>query len=100
MIEIRCGKNEIDIKGHAEYGEAGKDLVCCAVSTLFFTLVDNLNEMPLNHLEINHSNGLGYVKAVTWQENKTVNTMFDFTIKGFELIAYNFPEYVKVSREG
>ena len=42
MIEITYTKSKdeftLDMTGHAGSNEPGKDLVCCAVSTLFFNV--------------------------------------------------------------
>lgn len=44
-IKIRQSWNdaEIIVFGHANYAEPGKDIVCSAVSTLFFTLVESID---------------------------------------------------------
>lgn len=35
MIRITLNKSTISIKGHADYAEQGKDIVCASVSTVF-----------------------------------------------------------------
>jgi uncharacterized protein YsxB (DUF464 family) len=47
MIKNRGKSFEIESKGHAGYGEKGKDIVCSAVSILLYTLVDSIDERDL-----------------------------------------------------
>ena len=32
----------LDVTGHAEHGKKGEDIVCSAISTLFYTLAESL----------------------------------------------------------
>ena len=35
---------ELEITGHAKYGNEGGDIVCAAISSLFYTLYETLNQ--------------------------------------------------------
>jgi hypothetical protein len=50
MVEVKYyqDKNEVAIKGHAQSGEAGHDLICAAVSALFWTLFVNATTYEQN----------------------------------------------------
>ena len=42
MVNIEITGQKIDITGHANYADHGKDIVCSAVSILFQTLVNSI----------------------------------------------------------
>ena len=39
MIRASCGGAHLTVRGHAGYGEDGKDIVCAAASALVYALV-------------------------------------------------------------
>ena len=45
MITVEVKEDEIQIIGHANYAEIGKDIVCSAVSTLYQNLIISLTEL-------------------------------------------------------
>ena len=48
QVQINCSSNQIRkmiVQGHAEYDDIGKDLVCAAVSSIMFGLLNALDEM-------------------------------------------------------
>lgn len=91
--------HSLEIQGHAQYGEMGKDIVCAAVSALFDTLAANARDMKqaggVVHLETVEEDGIGkiYCKAATRYEN-LVRLMFDMICKGLELVALEYPDFV------
>lgn len=44
MIRAVCGGTRLTVRGHAGYGEPGKDIVCAAVSALVYALAGVLQE--------------------------------------------------------
>ncbi len=46
-IAYNASKKEMSFSGHAGSAEKGKDLICCAVSTLFYTLKRSLEKLHL-----------------------------------------------------
>ena len=48
MLKVRVREKEnlmeIKMEGHADYAEAGKDIVCSACSILLFTLLEELQK--------------------------------------------------------
>ena len=85
----------VTIDGHALSGDPGKDLVCAAVSTLAFTLAQNLmmiDEDPAIRLD----QGFAKLKASHHGEyDKCVGMIFDTICIGFEMLAENYPGNVE-----
>ena len=87
---------ELKLDGHANYEESGKDIVCSAVSTLFYTLgnalfqsVDMLIEPPTFNEE------KGFLSCKPKEEYIVNITRTDWTILvGLEMVAENYPQNV------
>lgn len=82
------------ISGHAEYSEAGSDIVCAAVSALSQTaLLGLLHYIPQNviyHME--EENGFLTVRVEKCCEVSQV--IFHTMVLGLEQIAQQYPSYV------
>lgn len=97
MVEITYIPSEftVDIKGHAEYAEKGKDIVCSAVSCLFLTLAEALDKSKECLLQFEVNTEKGHIKAVPSALYKSTIQRTFFTIEtGFSLLADNYPENV------
>ena len=102
MINITFNPNtlELSLAGHADYGKKGEDIVCSAVSTLFYTLGQALIESE-NMLEefptINDDDGNGFIscKPKPEYEGNIARTYWTILI-GFQLIEQNYKDFVKI----
>ena len=100
MIEIKYNASELElnINGHAGYAEEGKDIVCSAVSCLFYTLAETLSSSTdyLKGYSINTEKG--HIKAIPKPQYKAVIQRTFFTIcTGLSMIAEEYPENVTFS---
>lgn len=100
MIQITFKPNtmELEINGHASHGKKGEDIVCSAVSTLFYTLAETLYQstemlsaMPIVKTE----DGVGYI----WSNAKppyegNVQMMYMTVLNGLRMVAENYPKNV------
>ena len=49
VYEVKDGTYlSLDVAGHAEYGEYGKDLICASVSSIMFGFMNALDELQEN----------------------------------------------------
>ena len=109
MIEIKCSKKkrdkltdyEISVKGHGEYAEYGKDIVCAAVSMLFTsaaqTLIDYNSEHPIPWFAYNLKAGDGYIQGSS--SSRKVEGVFDMLLTGIEMVSEIYPENVQFTRD-
>lgn len=103
MIEIKFIPDELtlSVSGHAGMEEKGKDIVCSAVSILFYTLIGSLmnaeEAFDEGDITYRYEDGDGYIscKPKKGWEN-TVKVIYQTVLIGMELIAENYPEYVKL----
>lgn len=90
---------ELEVTGHAGQDEKGKDIVCSALSMLFYTLADSLNKsehMLKKHPIIKMEDGNGYIKCKPRKEYQANITLMYWTIlNGFQLLAEEYPEYIE-----
>lgn len=95
MIEITIDKTNkiVDIRGHAGFAEAGKDVVCSAISTLFFTLIHNLQN-NCGKFKFDYGTSGAYIKLVK-HDTDSVGA-FRTVCSGFELVAHEYPDNVKI----
>ena len=102
MIEIKFNPSTfaLDIEGHAEYDEKGKDIVCSAISTLFYTLAESLyevREMMEEDIVFDDTDGRGHIECKPKSEYEGNLSLIYWTIlKGFEIVAKNYEKYVKL----
>lgn len=103
MIEIEYNpeKSSLTVFGHAHYGEKGKDIVCAAVSSLVCTVAQAvellykdgiLKDRPKTEL----SDGNAFIEWSAADDKKLIATAAtDYTIRGLERIAGEYPDYVR-----
>lgn len=102
MIEILYHRQDlkVTVKGHANYDEQGKDIVCSAVTSLMYCLgmfaeeyydADKLYFEPIVKLE---SGGSEVSIVVRGTFEKEARVVFDTICNGLELIAKTYPENV------
>ena len=106
MINITFNPSafELKVEGHANYGEKGEDIVCAAVSILFYTLAKALNDsekMLIEHPIIEEADGNGLISCRPKPEYEANVSLIYWTIlNGFELIEQNYEENLKFEVSG
>ena len=99
MINIKFNPKTftLDVKGHAEHGEKGEDIVCSAISTLFYTLYQSLYEGAnmLEDLSFSDKDGNGHLSCKPKAEYEAnVSLIFWTILNGFNLVAENYEKNV------
>ena len=90
---------EVKISGHAGYDRRGKDIVCSAVSILFYTLgealmqsMDMMEDYPI----VKDEEGDGLIVCTPKPEYRGKIARSYWTVtKGFEMLAEQYPKHVK-----
>lgn len=97
--------NRVEVKGHAQSGEAGHDLVCASASMLVYTLAAfarNTSKAKQSHkLVLKLNNGDSEVACKAKRPYKTAITLvFDSICAGFELLARSYPDNISYEIRG
>lgn len=110
MIEIVYDrdKHNVSAAGHAGSAEMGKDLICSAVSILFWTLGNNCYNLADEFknreglvVELKPGSSLiSLPKSSSESDDDIIRYTFDTLCCGFEFLAHEFPEYVSYTVKG
>lgn len=102
MIDITFDEKnlELSVKGHAEHGKKGEDIVCAAVSILFYTLAESLTEskeMFVQNPRIEMEDGNGTISCTPkGMYEANVLLMYWTVLNGFQLLASEYKDNVKL----
>ena len=104
-IEALYEENEfyLTIKGHAEYGEYGKDIVCSAVSILAFTLqkylADHVEELERLCIDGEEGNMVFSCTVKGWYSDNIREGILAI-LGGFEILSKNYEKNIHFSPKG
>lgn len=101
MIKISIKKNNnliesILIKGHAEYDESGKDIVCAAVSSIAITTVNGI--IKIDSTLINFEDKDGYLKIEILKHDKICDILINNMIDLLEQLSKQYSKYIKIMK--
>ena len=104
-IEYTRDKHRITVRGHANSGEAGHDLVCAAVSSLVYTIAAFVQNMSssgqLKARSIKLKSGDARVSCSPMVKYRAGTVIvFDAICGGFELLARQYPNYIRYEMVG
>lgn len=93
MINVKFNfkKNFVEIKGHAEFDEFGKDIVCSAVSIL----TQFVAEIIKNENSGEYKKKDGYLK-ISWKDNEISDKLIKYLHDALKSIEESYPDNLKV----
>ena len=94
MIEIRHDGGKVTVKGHANYAEPGRDIVCAAISTLSQVFVASVEELTAAKIKTAQTGG--YMEIVIEESTERAQVLLDSFLLGCQMVADEYPEYVRV----
>ncbi len=97
MIKIAIKSTNVVIKGHAEYEDRGKDIVCASVSSIVTTSINAI--LRFDNDAIDYESKEGLVKIDILKEDETTRKLIDNMIALLEELASDYPKNIKVERE-
>ena len=99
MIKVSISKNldTITIKGHAGYAEAGKDIVCAAVSSIVTTSINACLSVDETSLKYEEKEGLVVIDVLNHDETtiKIINNMINM----LEELAKQYKKNITIIKE-
>lgn len=95
MIKISIKEKQIIIKGHANYDELGKDIVCASVSSTVITTVNAILRIDSDAIKYSDDNGVT-IDIIKDDEitNKLINNLIDL----LEELEKQYPKYIEIRR--
>ena len=91
--------HEVSVKGHAQSGAEGHDILCASVSALFYTLLTNAMRLEGwgkgKILSYRHEKGDGYIQFKALNQGKAnANIVFETICEGFKMLAEEYPKNI------
>ena len=101
MIKVNVKKQnnkvyEIVIKGHAGYGEAGKDIVCAAVSSMAITTVNAIIRLDES---IDYEEKSGLLKIRVLKDTEVNEKLLDNLVNMLSELVIQYPENIEIRNE-
>ncbi|MBR1376602.1 MAG: ribosomal-processing cysteine protease Prp [Bacilli bacterium] len=95
MIKISIKDDEIIIKGHANFDDYGKDIVCASVSSIAITTINAIVEFDNTSIEV--ENDSGYLKIDILKHSKEIDILISNMIKLFKELESKYKENIKIN---
>lgn len=97
MIEVDFSRTEkgfrLHIEGHADYGDSGDDIVCAAVSGIFYALCGYLLNFKKDSIHVNAiESGLAEIEC-----GRECEDYLQLACLGFWQISITYPDNVRVN---
>ena len=95
MIKVSIKQKQIIIKGHANYDELGKDIVCASVSSMVITTVNAILRIDNDAIKYSDNNGVT-IDIIKDDEitNKLINNLIDLLLE----LEKQYPKYIEIRR--
>lgn len=91
MIQIRKQKSHLTIKGHANFGPYGQDIVCAMVTCLILTFIRSCDDK-----DIKYTLAEGDASISILRETVELKTRIDMLMTGLEEISEEYPEVISL----
>ena len=102
MIRYYPSDNELLMQGHAGTAPSGRDLVCCACSTLGYTLLQALDDRGIDYSVREDADAavLHVIADPLDDEREVCSTIFNTIASGLRALSAQFPEAVNYKESG
>jgi len=97
MIKCFVKKDEIRIKGHANYSELGKDIVCASVSSVIYTTVNCIMNIDNNSIKYTDDGNIITIKKIN--SNNIVDILLKTMIEILKDLENQYKENIKIESE-
>lgn len=96
MIKVEIENNKIEIKGHANYDDYGKDIVCASVSSIVITTINAIIEFDPESIYYEDLNNRILIEKLKDDDitNKLINNMIEL----LEELERSYKDNIKIIR--
>ena len=96
MIRVEIENNKIEIKGHANYDDYGKDIVCASVSSIVITTINAIIEFDPESIYYEDLNNRILIEKLKDDDitNKLINNMIEL----LEELEKSYKDNIKIIR--
>ena len=97
MVLVTVKPKNISIKGHANFDEMGRDIVCSSVSSIVTTTVNAI--LIFNEKSIKYTVKKGLVNIEIQKRDESTKKLLDNMVSLLEELSSNYPKNIKVERK-
>ena len=96
MIKVEIENNKIEIKGHANYDDYGKDIVCASVSSIVITTINAIIEFDPESIYYEDLKNRILIEKLKDDDitNKLINNMIEL----LEELEKSYKDNIKIIR--
>ena len=87
---------DLEVSGHAEYDESGKDLICASVSSIIFGFMNALDALN-EDIEIKQLTNK--IKITNHSSSTIVQNYFELVMMQLKTIEESYGDFIKVERK-
>lgn len=100
MIKVKVEEknnliNYICIKGHANYAENGKDIVCASVSSIVITTINSIVRIDSSCIDYHENDGLIEIKIL--KHTDIIDHLIENMLDLLNELAKNYSKYIKIN---
>lgn len=88
---------QINIKGHADYDDYGKDIVCSSVSSITITTVNAILMFDKNYISYNEKKD--NFEIIINENNDVTNKLIQNMINLLTELSQDYPKNIKIEEE-
>lgn len=93
MIKVKVKKDIIEISGHADFDNYGKDIVCASVSSIVYTTINGILNINDKAIEVNDNKEL--IIKINSNDNIT-NTLINNMVMLLQDLEKQYPNNIKI----
>mgnify|MGYP003560403392 CR=1 FL=1 len=102
MIKVQISAKDnnikkINIKGHADYDDYGKDIVCSSVSSITITTVNAILMFDKNYISYNEKKD--NFEIIINENNEVTNKLIQNMINLLTELSQDYPKNIKIEEE-
>ena len=97
MIRIKKYNNTIEISGHADYAEYGKDIVCASVSSIITTSVNCI--MNIDSKSISYEDDGNIITITKMNSNDTIDIILNTMVEMLRDLESKYKKNIKIESE-
>lgn len=102
MLKVKVKKtkdffSKIDLLGHADYDDFGKDIVCAAASSILITTVNAI--LSFDKTYITYENKKDHFMIKVNKNNEIVDNLLKNMMNMFDNLKEDYPENIKIEEE-
>lgn len=97
MIKVNISNDKIELIGHANYDDYGKDIVCSAASSIVTTTINGILTFDKDYISYSEKKNNFVIEINT--HNEIVDNLINNMINMLKELETNYPKNIKIRKE-